>query len=350
MPRGCHNKKAPLSTAKRQAERKPSANSKPKAKPTTIVDDRPSQRLPDKPPKAPEWAKPQKGDHEKIAGTRVQCGKGGITVRVVIEDGKVFPPHKVAAVKKHLKKLEQKAELQREIDRIHTTDGPIDPASLLSSVGSRLKKVASGAEAAKASATAAVSITVPQTKKERKRQQYEEWLRRQAAMHAAKAEEAGRELVSHEWHDAKVLLRSEGSAWVELASSQGLSDAVRAKMDERAKASQPDLMSSAGAEGRLLAVSFADIADKTLQLQPGAQLQLKVFRDRDGVGGCEARALESRAEPQAASCPADSVTSPSTAAAGSLKRPSPDREGAEASSSPKRGKLEEGAQNLAAAA
>jgi len=289
MPRGCHNKKAPLSTARRQAERKPHAKAKPKAKPKTIIDDRPSQRLPPKPLKAPEWAKLAKGEHESIPGTRVQCGKGGIAVRVVIEDGKSFPPHKVQAVKKHLRKLEQQAVLKREVDRIHATDGPIDPASLLSSQGPVVK----------ARPVPKVTITVPQNKKERKQQQYQAFKQRQAELHASKAKEAGRELVSHEWHAAEVVLRSEGRAWVQLADCNDISESVVTKMDEIARIAS---VTPTHEGGHILAVSFADIADKELQLTLGTKLKVKVFRDRQGVGGCEAVCLDHVASLEAA-CP-----------------------------------------------
>eukprot|EP00439_Symbiodinium_sp_Y106_P061026 s3847_g9.t1 len=112
--------KKPRSTAKREAQKAPTAtwlhlHRSPKAKRDYIIDDRPSQRS--KRRKARSTAL-TKGKYEAIPGTRVQPAAGGKHVRVVIQDGRTFDPKNVRAARRHLKQLASEAE---ELARIHGT-------------------------------------------------------------------------------------------------------------------------------------------------------------------------------------------------------------------------------------
>mmetsp|Transcript_84753 Transcript_84753/g.133408 ORF Transcript_84753/g.133408 Transcript_84753/m.133408 type:complete len:283 (+) Transcript_84753:45-893(+) len=280
MPRG-HNKKIGPSKAKKEASKKPRAShGKPTAKPTTIVDDRPSQRIaPKRLEKAPDWAVLTKSQHESIPGTRIQSLPGGVAVRVVTEDGAKFPPHKVAAVKKHLKKLVQKAKEKAEVEQMINGTKPVPDADADD-------KSAESRAHAKSRKRVAPAATPPKSKKERKE---EAWKARQQQLqeaHAEKIKEEGRELVSDQWCAGEVVQRAQGLAWAKVRDPSQIPEAVLTRLRDSTEEIRRQLESLVE---DVIPIRFADV-DKSLDLKPGIALRFQVYTDRNGVGGCNASA------------------------------------------------------------
>mmetsp|Transcript_128390 Transcript_128390/g.256448 ORF Transcript_128390/g.256448 Transcript_128390/m.256448 type:complete len:127 (+) Transcript_128390:67-447(+) len=68
-----------------------------------------------------------KGKYEKIAGTRIQSLAGGVPVRIVIEDGKTFPPDRVQQVKRHMRLLEKQKKEAAAVAKMRGEDPPAAP-------------------------------------------------------------------------------------------------------------------------------------------------------------------------------------------------------------------------------
>lgn len=253
---------------------KKSSRTKTGAKPMMIPDDRPSQKVPLKRDRvAPEWARLKKDDHAKIAGTRLQSLPGGSAVRVVLEDGKKFAPHKVLAAKRHLKKLAEQAKEKAEIARM------IGESNAASS--------ATPADVAPAGSKPAVASKEQSNKKARKEAAWKDRQQKLAGEHAARLAEDGRELASAEWLQGEVLQRAQGRVWMKVSDTSKLPERVLLRLREATAEIRSEL--SIGA-GDVVPLRFADLADKTVDLKVGVALHFKVFTDKNGVGGCDAKA------------------------------------------------------------
>jgi len=241
---------------------------------------------------APEWAKLKKDDHPTIPGTRIQSLPGGVAVRVIIEDGKHFPPHKLIAAKKYLKLLVARAHEKAEIARMisETSSSGWSNEHLASKepvLAAPLDVLPARSHAHAKSEQTSSAATGRLSKKERKHAEWKERQQKLVETQAAKLQETGREIVCAHWFEGEVVQRSKGRAWVKVNDAAQMPAQVR----ERLRVATAEIRSElAITDCDVLPICFADVTDATLDLKPGAALHFKIFTDKQDVGGCEAKA------------------------------------------------------------
>eukprot|EP00747_Dinoflagellata_sp_TGD_P183402 gnl/TRDRNA2_/TRDRNA2_38253_c0_seq1.p1 gnl/TRDRNA2_/TRDRNA2_38253_c0~~gnl/TRDRNA2_/TRDRNA2_38253_c0_seq1.p1 ORF type:complete len:298 (-),score=56.71 gnl/TRDRNA2_/TRDRNA2_38253_c0_seq1:36-929(-) len=223
----------------------------------------------------------EKGRYEKVEGTRIQALRGGAAVRVVIEDGKKFEPENVRGARLHMAKLERKAQEAAEVARIRGEEVKDRPVLV--------KKTVKKGTAVKGDAKTDVSAKVSRAEEKR---------RKSAERYSAAHERDGRMLVAAcDWCTGEVVERAKGRAWVRLTSP---AESIPANVLQRLREGNAELRAAAmvgaetgaafcsGATGDLVPVAFADVTDKSLQLQTGVALRFKLYTDTHKVGGCDA--------------------------------------------------------------
>lgn len=235
----------------------------------------------------------RKGQFEKIKGTRIQISRCGKPVRIVISDGKQFPPDNVQAVNLYMKRLAQQAE-----EHARAFGEPL-PSLAAAPVPAPKTAAATGAAPAKKKVVASNGkqksdpTGKDQEKKAGPKVKDQEKRLRQRARQAA---EAGRQVVCPpDWCKGEVVQRAKGRAWVRLDSATELSgpvlsrlQAVNAELRAKASATEESPFRGGDEADLLLPVAFFDVAEQGLMLQPGTKLRFKLFTDNHGVGGCEA--------------------------------------------------------------
>jgi len=246
------------------------------------------------PPKSAKILK--KGEHEKIPGTRIQNGPGGAPVRIVIESGKAFPPQKAWACKQHMLKLAKERKEAEEIARMRGDELPApskEAAKILNEAGRRKERLAKRKKGEQQEPAEA-----PLSKKQRKMQQHEANQQKMEEKRKECLAGGERELLAESWHDAEVLGREKGFAWIKLsaASAKALGEEVMQKLSAANSTGEAD----AGADK--LRLWFFDVAEQGLNLRPGAVVAVQLYKDKKGAGACNAKSAA--ASPAAAPNPA----------------------------------------------
>lgn len=204
-----------------------------------------------------------KDQYPKLAGTRIQLGKGGLPVRVVSEDGKEFQPQKLASARRHLARLAQLKAEHDEIARIRGDEVP-------------------GAEAtgkAKAAAADEIAATAAPAKRPRI-----------AAAVAADGHSmaAPRRPQLEGRFSGTVLERNKKVVWVKLSPGQDLPIPAMVKLED-AQARRRAAVEAGHAKGAppegALPVKLIQKADKALSLTIGTLVSFKLQEEQHGVSG-----------------------------------------------------------------
>jgi len=253
-----------------------------------------------------------KSQFKKLAGTRLQQGKGGTMVRVVIEDGKCFDPENLFAAKGHMVKLGKQREEAAEISRLRGEEPAVAPVA---SQGAPTVPMSMLRKKTKAKARKTKAVANKMTKKERKKVDRSQRLQAHEELRAKRLSEDDRKPVSEDRFHGKVVERAKGFAWVQLAPDAVLPDRVREKIREM-HAQRPFGTACAvdGDTSNIVPAWFFDVEEAGLNLQVGVEVSMQLYCDKRSVGGC--RLSSASAPPPAPAATRSEAEAPAPEAVG----------------------------------